>query len=496
MPSESSAARTRYRMKAELWSWTAWLVLAIISYPAVATARLSPWAGLTGGVATGAFLIARAGMGYAGRRDLDPWLRAALAAAIAATAASAMALAVDGSIPLVAMIAAITVAGQVLFTWYFLPAIVRDAETPEPSSGRHFQLLPWAGRGSSLIRPSLGMALLLGFLMLGAGAVWGRAEQWAPNPAPWFVAVALLSFGLMFVERLSFFERSAREGNLLMPVGSFSRWIGAAVLLLLVAGLLALIGPRRTAEDVKRARTAGGVAVPSAAALGGQQEGNAGAASASQSSASAARSRRQLMISLLLLLLLLALLVLIWFFSRSRAARWLLSVATAALTWLAARWRRFVARIRTWLRPDSEEQTVPQATSGDIEDPLRDPFEDPQLLRSLSARELLIRTYHLFLNFAEMLGYGRLAGQTPFEYARQIESERPQARAGLRALTWAYSGAMYGSADAVIPDPNAVRLAWRQIADALKGKMSPDDFDLRRRAYLAARSLEVMSRAR
>jgi hypothetical protein len=53
---------------------------------------------------------------------------------------------------------------------------------------------------------------------------------------------------------------------------------------------------------------------------------------------------------------------------------------------------------------------------------------------------------------------------------------------------------MYGDAGTPTPDPNAVRLAWQQIADALKGDMSPDDFDLRRRAYLAARHLEAISR--
>jgi len=491
VPSAFETARTRYRMKAELWSWTAWLILCIISYPVVLTARLAPWAGLAGGVGAGAFLIARAGLGYAGRRDLDAWPRAVLIAILVSAGAGITAVLVDGGIPAVAAIAMVAVLAEIMFAWYFLPAIVRDAEAPEPNARRHFQLLPWTGRGSSLTRPSLGLALLLGFLMLGAGAIWQRSEQWAPNPAPWFVGVAVLSFALMFVERLNFFERSAREGNLVMPAGSFSQWIAAALLVLLLAGGIALIGPRRTTEQVKRARLAGSVGLPRTAMAVGRQEGRRGSSPANQSSPSGGRSRR-LMVSLLLLLMLLVLLILMWFFSRSRAARWLLAVVTAALTRLINAWRRFIATLRKWLRPDAEK-LVPQIAESESPDPLLDPFENPELLQTLSARELLIRTYHLFLSFAEMLGYGRRTGQTPFEYARLVEAERPQARDGVRALTWGYAGAMYGDAETPIPDPNAVRLAWQQIAAGLKGDMSPDDLDLRRRAYLAARRLEAMS---
>jgi len=490
VPSVSETARTRYRMKAELWSWTAWLILCIISYPVVLTARLAPWAGLVGGAGAGTFLIARAGLGYAGRRDLDAWPRAVVIAVVLSTASGITAVLVDSGIPAVAVISMVAVLAEIMFAWYFLPAIARDAEAPEPSARRHFQLLPWTGRGSSLTRPSLGLALLLGFLMLGAGAIWQRAEQWAPNPAPWFASVAVLSVALMLVERLSFFERSSREGNLVMPAGSFSQWIAAALVVLLLAGGIALIGPRRTTEQVERARLAGSVGVPRAVVAMRQQEGRRG--SPPPSSPAGGHSRNRLVISLLLLLALLALLILMWFFSRSRAARWLLAVVTTALARLMSAWRRLIARLRKWLRPNAKE-SVPQIAESESSDPLLDPFENPELLRTLSTRELLIYTYHLFLNFAEMLGHGRLAGQTPFEYARLVEAEKPQARDGVRALTWGYAGAMYGEAGAALPNPNAVRLAWQQIADALKGDMLPDDLDLRRRAYLAARRLEAMA---
>jgi hypothetical protein len=477
-------------MKAELWSWTAWLTLAIISYPVVLTVRLSPWAGLTGGAGAGAFLIARAGLGYVGRRDLSPWPRAVLIAIALAAAVGIIATVVDGGMPAVASIAMVAVVAEIMFAWHFLPAIVRDADTPEPNARGHFQLLPWTGRGSSLMRPSLGLALLLGFLMLGAGAMWHRAEFWAPDPAPWFVGVAILSFALMLVERLSFFERSSREGNLTMPAGSFSHWIAAALLVLLLAGGIAVIAPRRSTEQVKRASFAGSVAVPGAATGMGQQEGRSGSSEGRQSSPAGGRHR--MVISLLLLLALLLLLILMWFFSRSRAARCLLALMTTALTRAMNAWRRFAATIRRWLHPEVEKPVL-EMVDGDSSDPLLDPFENPDLLRTLSPRELLIRTYHLFLNFAEMLGYGRHVGQTPFEYARVVEAERPRARDGVRALTWGYAGAMYGGAEAALPDTNAIRLAWHQISDALTGDMPPDDLDLRRRAYLAARRLEALA---
>ncbi len=496
MASASDAIRPRARMRLETWSWTSWLLLAIISYPAVVAARLSPWAGLAGGALAGGFLVARAGLGYYSRRELDHWSRGLLAAAGAAGFAGLAAAMIDQSeAAAVSLVVGLTFS-EMVFAWYFLPAIVRDVEAAEQSADRHFQLLPLAGKGGALVRPSLGLALLLGFLMLGVGAIWQRAETWAPHPGPWFVGVALLALGLMFVERMGSFERSAREGNLEMPAGSFGRWIAAAALILLIAGLLGAVGPRRTAQEVERDRLAGNAGIETPQAIGRSIESAASAVSSvtKDAFASASGDRRQLTISLLLLLLLL-LLISIYVLTRTRAGRWLMAVIGAALARIAKAWRRFAAAVKRLFsrKPKPEEEAAafrPEA----MPDPLFDVFDYPELAGGLSPRELLIRTYHLLLNYAEMLGHGRRTGQTPFEYAREIEIESPRVRDGLRALTWGYAGAMYGGLGAALPDPSAVRVAWQQTAEALKGEMSPEDFELRRRAYLATRQLEWASR--
>lgn len=496
MASASDAIRPRARMRLELWSWTSWLLLGIISYPAVVLARLSPWAGLVGGALAGGFLVARAGLGYYSRRDLDYWSRALLIAAGAAGLAGLAAATIDqGEAAAIGLVVGLTFS-EMVFAWYFLPAIVRDAEAAEQSADRHFQLLPWVGRGGALVRPSLGLALLLGFLALGVGAIWQRAETWAPHPGPWFVGVALLALGLMFVERMGSFERSAREGNLEMPAGSFGRWIAAAAAMLLIASLLGAVGPRRTAQEVERDRPAGSAWVEAPTGIGRSVESAASAVSsvAKDAFATASGDRRQLMISLLLLLLLL-LLISIYVLSRTRAGRWLMAAIGAALARVAKAWHRLAAVVkRLFSRRPKPEEAAAAFRPETMPDPLFDVFDYPELAGGLSPRELLIRTYHLLLNYAEMLGHGRRTGQTPFEYAREVETEVPRTRDGLRALTWGYAGAMYGGVGAALPDPNAVRLAWRQTAEALKSEMSPEDFELRRRAYLAARQLEWASR--
>jgi len=106
----------------------------------------------------------------------------------------------------------------------------------------------------------------------------------------------------------------------------------------------------------------------------------------------------------------------------------------------------------------------------------------------------VIRTYHLLLDFAEMLGHGRSAGQTPFEYARGLAQVAPAERDALRWLTWAYAGAMYAGESAAMPPAGHVQQAWRRIAGALQRGLTPEELELRRRAYLAARALEEQSR--
>jgi hypothetical protein len=193
---------------------------------------------------------------------------------------------------------------------------------------------------------------------------------------------------------------------------------------------------------------------------------------------------------LLLLVLLILALILIWGFAQTRAAQWLLAMAAGALSRLVRAWQYLWAWARRrWARPGEPGATAAPG-AGEVADPLFDIFEHPEAFARLTPREVLIRTYHLLLNFAEMLGHGRRPGETPFEYLRTLAGAAPAAREPVRALTWGYAGAMYADQGTPLPQPSVVQQAWREAAEALKGEMTPEDFDLRRRAYLAARRLE------
>ena len=124
-----------------------------------------------------------------------------------------------------------------------------------------------------------------------------------------------------------------------------------------------------------------------------------------------------------------------------------------------------------------------------ISDPLFDVFEDAEALSRLSAREIAIHTYHLMLNFAEMLGHGRRSGQTPFEYGRRLMQAVPVAEHAVMALTWGYANAMYGGEGVSLPPASAVRESWQRVSEALTAEVSEEDLELRRRAYLAARAM-------
>ena len=90
-------------------------------------------------------------------------------------------------------------------------------------------------------------------------------------------------------------------------------------------------------------------------------------------------------------------------------------------------------------------------------DPLYDIFEHPEVLALLSPRQVLIRTYHLLLNVADMVGRGRRRAETPLEYQTALGFEDAAAREALRQLTWAYVGAMYAGSEAQPPAPDSVR---------------------------------------
>jgi len=480
----------------ELWSWATWLVLCVISYPAVVVVWTAPRAGLLAGLAVGTVLLFAASLGYAGRRELEAWLWPAVLSLASGAAVVAVAFVGDGTSLGSAVLCGFAVAGEMMFIWHFLPWIVRDADAGPARGEATLQLLRTGARTAVRIRAALALVLLLAFLGLGLGAAWSRGERDIPAPTGWLIALALVTFGLMFVERMSFFERSAREGNLLLPAGSYRKWIGAGLVFVLFAALVAAILPRQPSPRETEAGRPGRAAVETPAPPTPQEPGvgeTAGqAAAAVRQFAAAALAVPPLLLALwLLLLLLLLALILVWGFRRGRAAKWILRLLGWTLSLAARAWRRFTGAIRRLLvvfgkRPPSEA-TAESERAGD---PFFDPFEDPEALVGLSPREIVIRTYHLLLNFAEMLGHGRGRGQTPFEYAHLLQQAAPKTGESLTALTWAYAGAMYGGDQFTPPEPSAVRRSWERISQALTEGISAEDLALRRRAYLAARVLE------
>lgn len=496
MASTSSRQPPGERLRLELWSWSTWLVLCVISYPAVVIVWNAPRAGLLGGVAVGAGLLFAASFGYAGRRELEGWLWPAASSIASAAAVAALAYSVD-EVPLgTAVLCGLAVAAEIIFIWHFLPWIVRDAQ-PTPAPGEMtIQLLRARGRTAVRVRAALTLVLILAFLALGLGASWARGEKQVPSPTGWLIALAFVTFALMFAERLSFFERTAREGNLFLPAGCYRKWVGAGLVLLLLAAVVAAAIPlERHPQQTDEGRL-GSVAseTPAAPEPRGSGLGEAAgqAAAVVRQAAAAALALPPLLLALwLLLLLLLLALVLVWGFRRSRATRWLLRALGWAASLAGRVWRGLLAAIKRLFPQRGEGPSAAAALAGEASaDPLFDPFEDPETLAGLSPRELVIRTYHLVLSFAEMMGHGRRLGATPFEYAHQLQRAAPKASDSVVSLTWAYAGAMYGGEHFSPPQASAVRDSWERISAALTADLSPEDVALRRRAYLAARQLD------
>jgi hypothetical protein len=484
------------RLRLELWSWSTWLVLCVTSYPAVVVVWTARWAGLLGGLAAGAALLLVAALGHAGRRELESWLWPALSSLASAAAVAALAYTADGAELGTALLCGLAVAGEIVFIWHFLPWVVREAQ-PTPAPGEMtLQLLRTRGRSAIRVRAALALVLLLAFLAFGLGASWARGEKHVPSPTGWLIALALVTFALMFAERMSFFERSAREGNLFMPDRCYRKWIGAGLILLLVAAGLAAALPLEPYPEQTGAGRAGTATIdrpapprPQPSRLG-EAVGEAVAAARQVAAVALAMPPLVLALWLLLLLLLLAL-ILVWGFRRSRATRWLLRMLGWAASLAARAWRGFAAAIKRLFPQRRASAAAAAARIGEEPaDPLLDPFEDPETLAGLSPRELVIRTYHLVLSFAEMLGHGRRVGDTPFEYARQLQQAAPKASDSVAALTWAYAGAMYAGEQFAPPQARAVRDAWERISAALTADVPPEDLALRRRAYLATRQLD------
>jgi hypothetical protein len=177
-------------------------------------------------------------------------------------------------------------------------------------------------------------------------------------------------------------------------------------------------------------------------------------------------------------------LILLWGFRKSRAARWLVRTASRMLAAVLFIWKWLCARFTRKTRASAP------APPSQPEDPLLDIFEEPESLVGLPARDIMIRAYHMLLNFAEMLGQGRRTGQTPFEYARLLRQAAPAASEPVLAMTWGYANAMYGGEGADLPHPADVQAAWQRVKTSLTTGISEEELLLRKRAYLAARKME------
>lgn len=490
MPSGSVA---RERMRIELWSWSAWLVLCIVSYPALALLWFAPRAGLVSALAAGAFLVVTAGFGHARRRGWSSLGRLVMVAFGAAGAAGALAFVADRVDLVSAALCGVAAGAEIVFIGRFLPWIAADAEMGDGASGESVQLMP-RGRRAAHARGGLAFALMLAFLTLGLGAAWSRGERWAPDPTAWAVAVVLLALGLMFVERVSSLSRSSLSGNLRMPRESYRRWIAAAVIAVALCAAVAAIAPLRSARERQAQTRTGSATAAGEAAQPAPSRAQDLAARASAGLRAVALwaqgAPRGVLALWLLFLLLLLLAVMIWGFRRSRPTRLLLRL----LARLVAAWERAMAALRRWLTPPPTARAPARAAPLGDENPFFDVFEHPDVIGRLSPREAIIRTYHLVLNTAEMLGHGRARGQTPFEYAHTIRETAPRATEPMMVLTWAYANAMYGGPAATLPDLSLIRRSWHQVEESLAAGVSPEDLDLRRRAYLAARKLEAGQR--
>ncbi len=489
--SESRAARQRLRL--ELWSWSAWLILGIVSYPAVVIIWLAPRAGLLGGLVAGLLVAYTAGLGYSGRRELERWLVMAVLSTAGAVGVGAVALRADRVSLGTAVLAGALLGAETVFVWHFLPWLVRDADSSETPSAFSLQLLSRSQAGRAPVRAAMGLVLLLALLFLGLGAVWSRGEVRVPSPAGWIAALGILTLAFMFVERMAYLERSAREGNLLMVSGSYRKWLAAALVMVALVAVAATLLPWRQAGERADAGRTGTAAVtaPAASSISRSLERSleSGLSAMNRLTAPLRAMPRPLLPLLLLLLLLLLAVILMWGFRRSRPTKWLLRLASSFLRLAGRIWHRLRSWLRGILASRREAEQAGERVDA-VADPLVDHFENPELLVGLTARQIVIRTYHLVLNMADMLGHGRRIGQTPFEFAQVLQSAAPAASESVAALTWAYAGAMYGGEKVSVPDPGSVRDCWQRIVSALTANLTEEEIALRRRAYLATRKLE------
>jgi hypothetical protein len=481
--SEHNHGADRVRLARDLG--TIALVLCPVSYLATTVIRFAPLPGYLGAAMVAAFLVALAlsPRGYRQRLSVLPMAGVLLAAgAITATVAPFA----NGLDAWAGALVGLAVMAQLGLVWLFFPWVACDlaGRECEPSPG--LQLIPQHAV-TLFTRTSLAFLLLVSLIGMGMGAVWCRGETRVPHPGGWALALALLTLGAMLLERLGSFERSAREGNLSLAPRAHLRWAAIALGLLLVVGVMAALGPSHAADPgstsrTGTARTLEPASPPPPSPL--QSQLSQAAQAMSQMSQMMREMPPPALPLLLLLLLLLLAAVLLWVFHRSRAARWLLWALAWLMARLAAAWRRLTGFLRKAAAVSAKDGATILPEPVWARDPLYDIFEHPDVLALLSPRQVLIRTYHLLLNVADMVGRGRRRAQTPLEYQTALGFEDAAAREALRQLTWAYVGAMYAGSEAQAPAPDSVRAAWVLVSEALRSPYAPEELARREEAYL------------
>jgi hypothetical protein len=484
---------------AGLWLLASLPVLCVASYPGAVLVSFVFWAGAVALFCLAAYSMVLVRPQRAGGPEVSAGHHPALPALLGSAAVIFVAVVADRAGFWTALLCGLITGADTLLLWLFLPWVAADAQASQLSPAAADPFSRQAPR-ALLPRGGLGFLLLLGLLLLGLGGVWAWGEQRVPGPLPWLFALMISSLLVQLRERLVFLARSARDGNLVLADRAHQTWVAVACALIAVAAAMAALLPWRPSPPHPSQTPPGSAVVRLLPAFesmraGASQLGSKAIASAERSAAALGAVPRHVLLLWLLLLLLFVALLLAWVLHRTRAGRWVLAAAAWMVDRLLRVWRRLCWAARRLLqrrRRGLGTQPLPGGVAQEPNpDPLFDIFTDPQALSRLSAREIVVRTYHLLLNFAEMLGHGRPPGQTPFEYAHRLSAIAPVAQGAIAAITWGYANAMYGAEDAGLPAATTVREVWQRISRALTASLTPEELSLRRQRYLAAVALEL-----
>lgn len=139
------------------------------------------------------------------------------------------------------------------------------------------------------------------------------------------------------------------------------------------------------------------------------------------------------------------------------------------VTWLREEWARITGRFRAVRRDlQSRLRSSPPAAF-----PLKgDLSSGPRRFRlgGLSPREQ-VRFYYLSLvRRASERGVGRRAGETPLEYAQNLEKAWPDAEGDIEELTQAFLEARYSRRSFVREEAMSIRERWNRLRSRLRAR--------------------------